>query len=359
MTKGLDALTPRPFSPLNAISELQMVDKSVTVDSLVGKRFGKLVVVREIREPHKKARVYVACDCGSTKTISMCNVKRGLTKSCGCLFETGEVQVGKRFGKLTVENRVRAGVYECICDCGGRVQAIQSNLIKGLTKTCGCSKDRSDMTGKRFGMLVVIRVIREHLKRTMCECTCDCGVVKVIDQGSIRDGRSRSCGCRYGEQHRKSKSAEYRTYASAKQRCNCPSVESYPLYGGRGIEFRFETFSEFYEHLGPKPTPEHSIDRFPNPNGHYEKGNVRWATNTEQSRNRRNNISGEIDGVYFNTVTEACEAYGIVSDKRARTRIKREGWCFACAVTIPVKAAVCAHISDNHDLLSNQSNGKT
>jgi hypothetical protein len=72
-------------------------------------------------------------------------------------------------------------------------------------------------------------------------------------------------------------SSEYHAYIDAKQRCTNPKNESYRNYGGRGIQFLFTSFAQFIKYIGPKPTPQHSLDRFPNNDGHYEPGNVRWA----------------------------------------------------------------------------------
>jgi hypothetical protein len=73
-----------------------------------------------------------------------------------------------------------------------------------------------------------------------------------------------------------------------RDRCRDTTRES---YGGRGIRFHpgWEDFWQFVrdiEALGPRPSPRHSLDRIDN-NGHYEPGNVQWATHTEQCRNRR------------------------------------------------------------------------
>jgi hypothetical protein len=73
---------------------------------------------------------------------------------------------------------------------------------------------------------------------------------------------------------------------SARQRCTNPNHVSYKNYGGRGIEFRFESFKEFIEEIGLRPSPELTLDRIDN-DGHYEAGNVRWATRLEQNSNRR------------------------------------------------------------------------
>lgn len=71
----------------------------------------------------------------------------------------------------------------------------------------------------------------------------------------------------------------------AKSRCQNLQLPCWPDYGGRGIEFRFTSFEEFYICLGPRP-PGYTLDRIDN-DGHYEKGNVRWATRQEQNLNKR------------------------------------------------------------------------
>ena len=87
---------------------------------------------------------------------------------------------------------------------------------------------------------------------------------------------------------------EKAAYFQARRRCRraLPHNRSWWRYGGRGIEFRFESFEQFYAELGPRPSPLHSLDRIDN-EGHYESGNVRWATSSEQRLNqsRRLNIT--------------------------------------------------------------------
>lgn len=80
-----------------------------------------------------------------------------------------------------------------------------------------------------------------------------------------------------------SRTPEYQAYLSAKKRCL--NLED-KHYGGRGIEFRFKSFAEFFAELGPRPSPQHSLDR-KNNDGNYEPGNCRWATKSEQMKNRR------------------------------------------------------------------------
>lgn len=81
-------------------------------------------------------------------------------------------------------------------------------------------------------------------------------------------------------------STEHAAYHSARQRCINPKNVGYKNYGGRGIQFKFKNFMELFNEVGPKPTPAHSLDRRNN-EGHYEPGNVRWATGVEQHNNKR------------------------------------------------------------------------
>jgi hypothetical protein len=87
-----------------------------------------------------------------------------------------------------------------------------------------------------------------------------------------------------GERSGQPRTAERRAYLSAKRRCTSEKYVSYHRYGGRGIEFRFESYQQFLDAVGPRPSRTHSLDRINN-DGHYEPGNVRWTTMSEQVRN--------------------------------------------------------------------------
>lgn len=74
-----------------------------------------------------------------------------------------------------------------------------------------------------------------------------------------------------------------------KERCYNPHNRKFPIYGGRGItvcDRWLNSFEAFFEDMGRRPSPEHSIDRYPNNKGGYEPSNCRWATSTEQNNNR-------------------------------------------------------------------------
>ena len=89
-------------------------------------------------------------------------------------------------------------------------------------------------------------------------------------------------------------SPEYKAWSSMKTRCGNPNNNRWKYYGGRGISVCNEwvnNFSAFFDHIGPRPSPVHSIDRINN-DGDYEPGNVKWSTPSEQARNRRKKKNG-------------------------------------------------------------------
>jgi hypothetical protein len=81
-------------------------------------------------------------------------------------------------------------------------------------------------------------------------------------------------------------SPEFMAYRNAKTRCTNHRNRGWKYYGGRGIQFKFSCFREFWDELGKRPSPNHQLDRIKN-DGDYERGNVRWATYREQYSNRR------------------------------------------------------------------------
>lgn len=127
-------------------------------------------------------------------------------------------------------------------------------------------------------------------------------------------------------------------YFSAKGRCQNPNNLGFHRYGGRGIEFRFKSFEEFHAEMGDRPTLKHSIDRIDN-DGHYESGNVRWATQTVQARNTSTNRLLTYNGD-TKPLAEWADVVGMNLHSLA-TRM-RKGWCVPCALFVKLWGH-CSH----------------
>lgn len=149
-----------------------------------------------------------------------------------------------------------------------------------------------DRTGQRHGRLTVIALLgRASNGDALWSCSCDCGAEVEVSASNLRTGNTRSCGCLkregvHGHARRGRRSVEYLAYLNARQRCTNPRTQGFEYWGGRGIEFRYSSFEEFLADVGPKPSPELSLDRIDN-DGHYEPANCRWATPSEQIANQR------------------------------------------------------------------------
>src|SRR5262249_33794008 len=97
---------------------------------------------------------------------------------------------------------------------------------------------------------------------------------------------------RHNRTHGESASLIYGIWKRMRLRCTSPIHRQYCYYGGRGITVCDEwlkSYEAFRDYMGPRPSPTHSIERIDNSAG-YKPGNVRWATQEEQLRNRRNTL---------------------------------------------------------------------
>ena len=152
--------------------------------------------------------------------------------------------------------------------------------------------------GNRFGRLIVVAEAASRGGHRRIMARCDCGVDKVVRLDHLRSGLIESCGClsregnnrSHGEARKGKWTAEYRTWAGIKERCTNPKRWNYQFYGALGVKMCkewFDSYESFVAYVGRRPSAQHSIDRYPNPAGNYEPGNVRWATRIEQARNKR------------------------------------------------------------------------
>lgn len=194
---------------------------------LTGQVFGRLTVLHRDETVGKDKGAYwvCQCQCGNITSVKSYSLRSGATKSCGCLnrdINSGEKyipdMIGKKFGMLTVVSRygthtTRGGqkkvTWLCRCDCGNEKVVTSQDLKSGHVKSCGCMSTKKrgdgliDLTGKRFGKLVVLERDEDYtyvsngveMSVPAWLCQCDCGNMVVCQGGNLRNGNTTSCGC--------------------------------------------------------------------------------------------------------------------------------------------------------------------
>lgn len=161
----------------------------------------------------------------------------------------------KRFGKLTILKEVAPDIFFCRCDCGNVIEVWRSLLNNNVIRSCEACVSK-----------------RHH---------------------SNRSGHLRSYMAKSGVRKNKT-SGEHNSWSTMNNRCYVKSNPAYESYGGRGITVcerwrrgvrkRGENFKTFLADMGPRPQGM-TLDRI-NPQGHYEPGNCRWATEKVQQENQ-------------------------------------------------------------------------
>lgn len=168
-----------------------------------------------------------------------------------------------------------------------------------------------DLTGIRYGRLVVVEFVGIANHKARWKCRCDCGEVTEVSTSNLNQRKVQSCGCISREQsaingkasgsHLLYGTRDYRTWTHMIQRCENENDDAYDRYGGRGIAVCLalrQSVAQLVAVIGRRPEGM-SLDRFPDVNGNYSCGdcdhcramgrekNIRWANASQQASNRR------------------------------------------------------------------------
>jgi len=178
---------------------------------------------------------------------------------------------------------------------------------------------KKDLTARRFDRLVVLNERGRKNGRVTWDCVCDCGNKAIATSTALVSKTKRSCGCLAREllikrsmTHGLTGTKIYKAWEQMISRCNKVSDKSYFRYGGRGIKVCarwLKSLPDFVEDMG-EPPEGMTIDRKDNNKGYF-KDNCRWATKTEQARNRRSSKLWSVKGVEFKTCTEAAKHFNV------------------------------------------------
>jgi hypothetical protein len=143
---------------------------------------------------------------------------------------------------------------------------------------------KQNWIGRRYGQLVIVGEFKG--RNVLVKCDCDPSTLRKMDRFNVAYGKVVNCGHKQ-QRHGMTGSPEWRSWKKMFQRCDKPQPHQVNSYRNVTVCPRWLLFNNFYVDMGPKPTPKHTIDRYPDPAGNYEPGNCRWATMTEQNMNKR------------------------------------------------------------------------
>lgn len=133
-------------------------------NDLTGKRFGKLSVLYKTDRKKNGSFLWTCrCDCGNEKEVTARDLNSARVKSCGCSKGNSRSLVGKRFGMLVViadsgEKQGTSKMWLCKCDCGSVKKIRTDSLTSGKVISCGCQKK----TQKKIDELIAGRKLSDH-----------------------------------------------------------------------------------------------------------------------------------------------------------------------------------------------------
>jgi hypothetical protein len=262
--------------------------KKENISQLIGLKYGRLTIMADSGIFNEKRMIIAKCECGSLKEYALVSVRKGSTKSCGCIKYKEADFVGRKFGKLTI--------------------------ISGL----------GTLNGKR-------RVLVK----------CECGVIQESYLKEIKSADKKSCGCGSRSKDGLSKHPIHISWRNMISRCEDPDCTSYDAYGGSGVsvcdEWRND-FMSFYSWAIDKWQDGLQLDKDKICGGEgklYSPELCCFLTPSENSRNRKSNLMVEYNGE-LKCLTGWCEKLNLPYFP-IRKRIYLRGWTVERAFSEPLR----------------------
>ncbi len=188
-----------------------------------------------------------------------------------------------------------------------------------------------DLIGVTFGRLTAIKRSnnRGPAGEILWICQCSCNKKIEVRTASLRNGKTRSCGCLHHDamiplRRNGFGTPELKAWKNMIRRCTDKNQRSWKNYGGRGIKVckRWFKFENFLKDMGPMPSPSHTVER-DNVDGHYCKSNCHWDTKANQTRNQRRSRKINYNGK-MTCVAVLARKLGI--DRKTLTWRLDKGW---------------------------------
>lgn len=306
------------------------------IKDVVGEVYNRFTIVEmldnKIYGMQSYKYVRAQCSCGNFRDVCYKDLTKNRRKSCGCINEEAKtkVNIGDTFNHWTLLEEIKPFVeerrYLVRCVCGQERIRPLYDVIKGLTKSCGCMRDYSkprkpskvrpkneipirplnidkiNNSNTKTLWTIIEEISAERNEKQEIERTvrvqCKCGYEKTVKLENTRD--SKQCSKCANEEIKAQTSDEDRLimkrllsmYTNMKSRCNNPKCKSYPDYGAKGIKIEesFSGFRKFYNwaiNNGYKPDCGLEIDRRDGTKG-YSEDNCRFVSKSENILNCKN-----------------------------------------------------------------------
>lgn len=165
----------------------------------------------------------------------------------------------------------------------------------------------------KFGKLTVLeKAYQKKDTRWMYKCLCECGNIVYRPMNSLKSKGLKGCGCTVGKNitHGMKYSRVYRIWSGMKNRCTNPNDKDFEKYSALGICDYWLKFENFLHDMGEPPSDSLSIDRIDNTKGYF-KENCRWATKSEQQKNKSTSCIWIANGVEYPTLNHVADAFGV------------------------------------------------